>query len=640
MCGIAGWLGPLDGGEQYATHLVRALHHRGPDGSGVRSWPEATLVHTRLSIIDLSPAGAQPIGNADGSIWAVVNGEIYNHKELRRQLISKGHVFKGHSDSEVIPHLYEEEGMDFAGKLRGMFAIAIYDSRKRIVILARDRFGIKPLFFSTSQNRLAFASEIPAILTLPGIDDRPNRQALCDLASLFFIPGPETFYSSIFSLQPGEVLKGEWDGNVVSIKKRLFHTWDISTDGDLTLTEATDRASGLIQEAVSRQLESDVPLGTLLSGGIDSSLVSAMASGGGNGELRTFNVRFPEAAYDETWAALAVANHIKSIHQTLDMDQKGGTWAHVTDVLLHAGQPFGDTSLFAVNAVCRAMRQHVTVALSGDGGDEGFGGYSFYWRMARIARLQTVPRVFWDMSSAVLSPLSRFGFVSPHLPIRLQDLAEADDTSIIQSMFCHLADEDHKRFCRDKDFLPIRRLFEPQWDYHFPKGHTRMDRLSLHASEVNTRMKLADDFLFKVDSASMKESLEVRVPMLDEELFSFGLSLPYRLKVQGRNCKKVLREVAQRWLPSEVANKPKKGFNIPVDVWVDEDFKTQLRDVLLSPSSQLSEYYSPEVYSPMVEAFCEGRSLPGISRLTLYRMAITLLSVHLALGRKAGSMVV
>lgn len=379
MCGIAGWLGSVTDGQQSATRMARALRHRGPDSQGIRSWPEATLVHTRLSIIDLSPTGAQPIANQDETVWAVFNGEIYNHRELRRELESRGHVFRGRSDSEVLPHLYQEEGPGFVSRLRGMFSLAIFDTRAKTLLLARDRFGIKPLFYAQAPHRLAFASEINALLTLPGVDDRPDRQALYDFAALLYIPAPETFYRGIRALQAGEVLEARLNHDGISWKTRTFHQWAIAPDPAITATQAVDRTDALLTTAVQRQMESDVPLGALLSGGIDSSLVSAAAQEAATRSLHTFNVRFSEQEYDETWAAVAVAQHIGSDHTTLDMDDVRGTWEHVTGLLQHAGQPFADTSLFAAHAVCRLMRQHVTVALSGDGGDEAFGGYNTFW---------------------------------------------------------------------------------------------------------------------------------------------------------------------------------------------------------------------------------------------------------------------
>jgi asparagine synthase (glutamine-hydrolysing) len=633
MCGIGGWLGFVPDAGNCATRIAQKLRHRGPDADGVQSWPAATLIHTRLSIIDLSPAGAQPMANEDGTVWTVFNGEIYNHRELRQNLQSRGHSFKGHSDTEVLPHLYEEHGPDFVSKLRGMFALAIYDTRTRTLLLARDRFGIKPLFYAPGTNRLAFASEIRALLELPEIDDRPDRQAIYDFAALFYIPAPETFYCGIRALQPGEILEARLDTGGISRKIRTYHQWSIAVDPVLILDRAVDQADSLLTNAVRSQMESDVPLGCLLSGGIDSSLVSVAAQEALLSGLRTFNVRFSEKEYDETWAARMVADHIGSSHETLDMDDIPGTWDHITALLLHAGQPFADTSLFAVNAICRLMRRHVTVALSGDGGDEGFGGYSLYWRTARIAQLQRLPRPVWQGAAFALRSLARLGAVSGHLARRLDELADADETSVIQSLFSWMPEKEHGLLCRDTDLLPIRRLFEPQWENQLLPGTSRCERLSAHATEVNTRLTLPNDFLFKVDTASMKESLEVRVPMLNEDLFSFGLSLTHQLKVDGRTCKRVLRAIAERKLPRLVSGKPKRGFGIPMDTWVSADFKERLRNALLGASSRLGEFFNPEAYKPMIEAFCEGRPCRGITRALLYQVAIMLLSVQVTLDR-------
>jgi asparagine synthase (glutamine-hydrolysing) len=281
------------------------------------------------------------------------------------------------------------------------------------------------------------------------------------------------------------------------------------------------------------------------------------------------------------------------------------------------------------------MRQHVTVALSGDGGDEGFGGYSLYWRLRRIARLQKFSAPGLLAAATVLTPLAYLEIIPGYMPLRMRDLSAVDNTAVIQSLFCQLCEADHRKLCQDTHLLPIRRFFEPQWEHHLSPRTSRLERLSAHATEVNVRLHLPNDFLFKVDIASMYEGLEVRVPMLDEELFALGLLLPYHLKVQGRTGKRVLRTVAQRRLPPEVVNKPKHGFAVPVDTWVDADFKACLQETLLSPSSKLPEFFSPEIYGPIVMAFCEGCHYRNLSRQGLYRLAITLLSVHLALDRSA-----
>ncbi len=635
MCGIAGWIGRVPDAANYGVRMARALKHRGPDAEGVKSWPEATLVHTRLSVIDLSSAGAQPMSNEDGTVWTVFNGEIYNHQELRHCLEIRGHRFRGRSDSEILPHLYEEEGASFADKLRGMFALAIYDLRNRTLVLVRDRFGIKPLFYAVGSDRLAFASEINALRQLPDVDLRPDPQAIYDFSALCYIPAPQTFYAGIRALQPGEVLEARLESAVISWKARHYHSWTINPDPSLSSAEAVDRAEELIATAVRSQLESDVPLGALLSGGIDSSLVSAAAQKTSGGGLRTFNVRFPEAEYDETWAAVSVAKHIGSQHETLDMDSIPGTWDYVTELLLHAGQPYADTSLFAAHAVCRRMRQHVTVALSGDGGDEGFGGYQHYWQINRISRFQSLPVFVLQGLSMLLTAAERGKLVSGRMPQRIRQLAAADDIAIIQNLFCWLREDEHRYLWRDEGkVLPIRRLFESQWTHKLAKGSSRVERLSAYATEVNVRLVLPNDFLFKVDTASMKEGLEVRVPMLNEDLFDFGLSIPHRLKVRGRTCKRVLRAVADRWLPQRVARKPKWGFGIPVDTWVDSAFKMRLKDELLGPTCRLAEYFRQEAYHPIIEAFCHGKPHPSVSRQGLYQRVIMLLAVQLALDPK------
>jgi asparagine synthase (glutamine-hydrolysing) len=634
MCGIAGWLGWVPDGEQIASNLLCLLRHRGPDGQSARHWPGAALVHTRLSIIDVSDAGAQPLGNEDQRVWTVFNGEIYNHRELRRDLEDRGHVFRGHSDTEVLPHLYEEYGPRFVARLRGMFALAIYDTKERTLLLARDRFGIKPLFYAPSSTRLAFASEIRALRRMPGIDERLNRQAIFDYAALRFIPAPETLFAGIRALEPGEILEARLDGEVVRWKASRYHRWSVAPESGMTIAEAVNGADELLTRAVHRQLQSDVPLGSLLSGGIDSSLVSAAAQTV-NGGIRTFNARFSDQAYDETWAAKAVADHIGSRHETLAINEGEGSWEAVTGLLAHAGQPFADTSLFAVNAVCKSMRRHVTVALSGDGGDEAFGGYDVYWRIARLARLQRWPPSLWPLLASGVTPLARLGVIRPWLPQRLRDLSDPDNTALLQRLYA-VPDAEHRSLCQDADLLPVRRLFERKWSWthvlESDASRSRLETLSAHATEIDFRLVLPNAFLFKVDTASMKESLEVRVPMLDEDLVAFGLTLPHRLKVSGRTCKRVLRQVAARRLPASVARKPKMGFGIPVDVWVSQAFKARLRETLLRRSSDLSRIFRAETYRPWVESFCENRPYSGMSRDGLYRRVIMLLALDLALG--------
>jgi asparagine synthase (glutamine-hydrolysing) len=427
------------------------------------------------------------------------------------------------------------------------------------------------------------------------------------------------------------MLEARLEGERLTWTIRAYHQWTIAPDRSWTLTTAVEKAEALLQSAVHRQLESEVPLGALLSGGIDSSLVSTAAQAHLSDALQTFNVRFADQAYDETWAAVEVAQHIGSKHLTLDMEHISGSWDHLTQLFQHAGQPFADTSLFAAHAVCQRMRHHVTVALSGDGGDEGFGGYNLYWQLARLARCQIVPPPFWRSMALLCRPLSLTGMIPHHLPYRFRDVASSDDTALVQGLFGWIRDAEHRHVCEVLETLPLRRLFEPQWHYEFDHQASRMERLSAQATEVNIRLVLANDFLFKVDLASMRESLEVRVPMLDEDLVAFGLSLPHALKVRGRQGKRVLRAVAARWLPAAVAAKPKHGFGVPVDTWLDAACKAQIREELRSPTSPLRGLFPASIYQPIIEAFCAGRGVPGISRQNLYQRAMTFLAIHTTL---------
>jgi asparagine synthase (glutamine-hydrolysing) len=629
MCGIAGWIGHVDDGASVADSMKLALRHRGPDEARVRPFPRATLVHTRLSIIDLSEDGAQPMSNARGTVWVVLNGEIYNHRELRRQLEARGHCFRGHADTEVLAPLYEEYGPDFVTRLRGMFTIALYDAARERLLLVRDRFGIKPLFYTASEDRLGFASEIQALRRIPGIDERPNLQAVFDYAALAYMVAPATLFRGIQALEPATYLEAWFEDGRVRHQCRRYHQWIAAPRLDLTFEQAVAEAEELVDRAVASQLESDVPLGSLLSGGIDSSLVSAAAQRH-TPVLQTFNVQFPEG-YDETWAATAVARHIGSDHRTLRMEEGEASWDRVTDLLAHTGQPFSDPSLFAVHAVSRLMRQHVTVALSGDGGDEGFGGYDVSWRIGRFVQLQRVPGAFWRLAAAATDPLARRGWVRGWLPERFRDVPDADDAQVLRNMCAMLREPEQAAVFGNGGLLPTRRLFESVWPNELDARTSRLERLSSHFTEVNIRLILANDYLFKVDSASMHESLEIRVPMLDEDLMAFGLSLPHRLKVEGTTCKRVLRAVATRWLPADVATKPKAGFAVPIDAWVDQSFKDRLRETLLATASPLRELLRFDVYSRWVRAFCDGVRLPEISRNGLYTRAILLLSLHLAL---------
>jgi asparagine synthase (glutamine-hydrolysing) len=638
MCGLAGRLGYVELDPHTVELLLGSLRHRGPDGSASKTWPEASLLHTRLRIIDLSPTGDQPMANEDGSVWTVFNGEIYNHAALRAELEARGHRFRGRSDTEVIPHLYEEHGAGMFARLRGMFAVAILDRRERRLLLGRDRFGIKPLFYALDEESVTFASEIASLRVVPGVDLSADPQAIADYAALLFVPAPWTIHRGIRALCPGELLDCRLgaDGRVAA-RTETFHRFSITRDPELTFEQATEQADSLLEKAVVSQLESDVPLGSLLSGGIDSSLVSFFAQRHVPDDLLTLNVRPPDPSYDETAAAKSVAAAIGSRHLTLDMDDQGGSWETVTEILRQAGQPFADTSLFAVDAVSRAMRRHVTVALSGDGGDEGFGGYHAYWQIETINRLRHAPPLAWLLAARLVEPLGRAGMVRRSLGERARDLAEADETAVVQTLFSWVKQREHTRLLAAPESVESpRRLFEPQWDHSLPPTSSRLERLSAQAVEANIRLVLANDYLAKVDTASMRHSLEVRVPMLDEDLIDFGLNLPHEFRVKGRVGKRILRRLTAEKLPAGVADRPKQGFGVPVDRWVDPAFKENLREVLLDRESPVANHFDRCEYGPWVHHFCNGGGARQMSREGLYQRVIMLLSLDLALRNARG----
>ena len=638
MCGIAGWLGPVEEGPDLPVRLIAALRHRGPDGDGWKRFDDGCLVHTRLRVIDLSECGAQPMSAQDGSVWVVFNGEIYNHRALRRELEADGYRFRGSADTEVIAPLYAKLGAGFVDRLRGMFAIAVLDLPRRRLLLARDRFGVKPLYVASAGPGFAFASEIGALQEFPSVDRTVDAQAVHDYVALHAVPPPRTFYRGITAVEPGQVVEVRLERAEAVAARRSYHRWSIAPDDSLDLSGAADRAEQLLDAAVSSQLESDVPLGAMLSGGIDSSLVSHAAQRSVAGSLRTFSVRFSDASFDESEIAAAAARDLGTNHTVLDFGEREPSWDFVTDLLRGAGQPFADTSVLAVHALSRLVREHVTVALSGDGGDEGFGGYDLYGRLPPLATFLRLP-------GAARAPLVRVAALAAGgagharlLPTRaqhrLRDLAGTTSApEVLADMRAWVREAEMARLWRGPPCEPVSRLFEPSWTHELPRHASALERLSALTTEVDTRVRLAGDYLPKVDVASMRASLEIRVPMLDEDLFAFGLTLPHRLKVSRSKGKAVLRQVASRRIPV-VADHPKHGFGVPFDTWVDDAFRARYRDTVLDPGSQLGTYLDPAAYRPIVEAFCAQEALPVLSRQGLYQRAFMLLALDVHLRRE------
>ncbi len=511
-----------------------------------------------------------------------------------------------------------------------MFSIAIYDTRKRRLVLARDRFGIKPLFFSFKKNHLFFSSELNSFKHFPIIDLEPNEQSIFDFVGLSYIPAPNTFYKNIANLEPGYFIDAYKMNDQITYKKEKFNKWDIQINERLSYGECIEKTELLINDSVKRQLESDVPLGSLLSGGIDSSLVSEVASTHINdNSLNTYNVKFSDEEYDETWAALIVANSINSKHDTLINNQNSANLDFIFDMLLHAGQPFADTSIFPLSAISKVISEHMTVVLSGDGGDEGFAGYRLYGHLLRLASLKRIPQIFWDSINVLSKTLYRHQLITSSFSNNFSEFANADNTKMIQNMFCYIRESEHNSLFNNKYYKPVRRYFEKKWKYSHNISEHQIQDLISHATEVNLRLKLPNDYLFKVDTASMKNSIEVRVPMLDEDLINFSLSIPYNHKLKNNQPKSILRTLAKKKLPLKIANKPKMGFGIPIDTWISKDGRKTIYDLLMHESKVIPEILNKKKYSKWLEAFRDRTALRGVSREGVYNRVIILLALHL-----------
>lgn len=633
MCGIAGRFHPihLKADPDWHQRAATLLAHRGPDGRGHFLDASCELVHTRLAIIDLSTAGDQPMPNEDGSVQVVFNGEIYNHLDLRRYLQDRGHRFRGTSDTEVLAHLYEEHGPGLAERLRGMFAFAIYDAGRRSLLLARDRYGIKPLYYAVTKAQVIFGSEIKAILAASGFPGAIDRQACYDFLGLGYIPEPASGFVGLSMLPKGSTLQFDAEGE----RARIFHTLRVQPQQDMSLDEAVASVETALLRAARGQSRADVPVAALLSGGIDSSLVVAALCRSTTEPPTSFNVRFPDADYDETGMALAVARRYGTRHQTIDVAPEVLEPDSVAALLRHFDQPFADTSLIPTYAVCRAIRDSgIICTVSGDGGDEAFGGYASFWRLNILRRLMLLPvpvrglvRIAGDLLTPGTADLGR----RLAKAARLAGIGREDTAGLFAGFRNYLTEEQKKDLVFPEaraGLLPAARLFGP----YDPAGVSDLEPLSLRLTEAFFSDSLPADMLRKVDMMSMRASIEVRVPMLDEDVVQCGLHLPHRLKTDGRNGKLVLRGLARRWLPGEVAMHRKQGFSIPLDRMVGPAFHAMLADLLLADGARIRGFMNTEIADRWLRWFREaevGRRVGWLSRGGLYQRVFILLALEI-----------
>jgi asparagine synthase (glutamine-hydrolysing) len=589
MCGIAGLFyadssKPPDAGVLKA--MGDAISHRGPDAEGFLAEPGFGLVHRRLSIIDLA-GGDQPIGNEDGSVQIVFNGEIYNYQQLRAGLEARGHSLRTHSDTEVIVHLYEDEGERLVERLRGMFTFAIWDRPRRRLLLARDRLGIKPLYVYRDTEKLLFASELKAILAHPGVPRRIDHIALEDYLAYGMVPGPRSIFQGIEKLPPAHTLSAR--AGELDMRPRRYWQLHFETDPRPTTNEWLEAVRSKVDEAVRLHLISDVPVGAFLSGGLDSSTVVASAAGVAAASMETFAIGFNEETFSELPYARAVADRFGTRHteHVVTPDAVG-----LLDRLVHHfDEPFADSSAVPTFLVSELAARRLKVALSGDGGDEAFGGYARY---AHDLKEAAVRRHLPAWMRRGLGQVARVWPKADWLPrpmrakTLLSNLALDADQAYANTI----------QVCRQ----PLRRrlLAVPisvELNGHHPEASVRAGYASapsgnplagMIAADVATL--LPDDYLVKVDRASMAHGLEVRPPLLDHELLELTARIPPELKIRSGETKWVMKRAFHDRLPEVVRTRPKQGFEIPVDSWLRGPLREMVEEAVFSPRARVAEF--------------------------------------------------
>ncbi|EFK95596.1 asparagine synthase (glutamine-hydrolyzing), partial [sediment metagenome] len=561
------------------TDMARMMTHRGPNDEGFYVDGQVGLGHRRLSIIDLA-GGHQPISNEDNSAWIVFNGEIYNHADLRRTLEAKGHQYRTSSDTETILHAYEEYGPDCVHRLRGMFAFAIWDARQRSLLLARDRFGIKPLYYWCGIDRMSFASEIKAILVDPDVDVSLDATALYDYFTFKFIPGPQTPFKEIRRLQPGHLMVVK-DGRV-----RAERYWQPEFNGlsDRPCSVHLEELEGHLKEAIGEHLMSEVPQGVFLSGGVDSSLITALMAGIVEEPLRTFAIGFEGyRGFDESAYAEQVAATFGTNHKTFFC--RPSSIACLSDVLWHIEEPLADAAMIPLYELCHQAAQEVTVVHCGDGGDEGFGGYPrFYWdgyagfygKVPDMLRRGILAPMFSALQG-VPGPLREIGRRAE----KFSKYAGLSQSARYTNWFT-LVDDEAKHALLTPDFLA--EVGQHRSSDVFESIFADAGRLGLDSLSTNQYCELhsfvPDDLMLKSDKIAMAAGLEGRFPFLDHRLVEFGLSLPPSHKVGFRQLKVLLRQLLARYLPKDFVYRRKQGFEVPVDSWFRAELDTELRNTI------------------------------------------------------------
>lgn len=608
MCGIAGFLTGASGASSGELGTVSAamgasLQYRGPDDHGVWIDEDAgvALVHRRLSIVDLSPAGHQPMVSANGRYIIIYNGEVYSHQVIRAELEKKGHSFRGHSDTEVILASIAESGIEATiSRLIGMFAIALWDRRERTLTLIRDRLGIKPLYWAKIGGVFLFGSELKALHAHPRFRPQIDRSAVAAFMRHNYVPAPHTIYENVFKLEPGSILTLPWNGEPQIT--RFWNAREVARAGMANPIrgsdiEITDELEALLRDAVSRRMIADVPLGAFLSGGIDSSTVVALMQSASTSKVRTFTIGFAEAAFDEAPHAAAVARHLGTEHTELIVSAQQALNV-VSSLPEMYDEPFADSSQIPTYLVSAMTRKHVTVALSGDGGDELFAGYNRY-------QLATQ---FWRKISLLPEPLMR-GAARSLTSLSTEQWSRLFSIIPTGMKPAHIGDKIHKLASvlglRDSGALYRRLLTHWEPSQLMPgvkeaKGLLWDASVAREFADLLPRMQfldlvtyLPDDILTKVDRASMAVSLEARVPLLDHRVVEYAWRLPQSMKIRNGTSKWLLRQVLYRHVPQQIMDRPKMGFGIPLGEWLRGPLREWAENLLSETRLRQAELLDP-----------------------------------------------
>ncbi|HET9106407.1 MAG TPA: asparagine synthase (glutamine-hydrolyzing) [Steroidobacteraceae bacterium] len=601
MCGIAGYVAAGDRGELGGAlrAMGTALAHRGPDDEGfleavTRDGAHRVgLAHRRLSIIDLS-TGHQPMGNEDGSVQIVFNGEIYNFPGLRAELIARGHEFRTRSDTETIVHAYEEWGPECVRRFRGMFAFALWDAHRELLLLARDRYGKKPLFVHEADGLLLFASEIKAILTFPAVPRRIDRAALWDYFAYRYVPAPATLLQGIRKLMPGSYLV--WERG--RVREVPYFVPDDARPAAGTPAPGDPVAAFLEQldEAVRIRMISDVPFGAFLSGGLDSSAVVAMMSRHSTHPVKTFSVGFAESAYSELAYARTIAEQFHTDHHELTVSQEH-LMEHLPALVRYRDAPVAEPSDIPIYLLAREARRTVKMVLTGEGADEFLGGYPKHVLERHVGLYQGLPAA---VRRGLIEPLSRalpYGFRRAKTAVA--NLGLADPRERLPRWFGALSRAERCRLTRVQPPLidPPRPWLEACRGRSALRGILYFDQSSW----------LPDNLLERGDRMTMAASLEARMPFMDHELAAFVSGLPDEWRVRGVTTKRILREAMRRVLPPAILERPKIGFRVPVNEWFRGSMRGYLTDHLLGTDSRTRDYYRPQVLRSYVDEHTAGR---------------------------------